>query len=62
MCSAVIDPLVSHGRHYGRTVHAFCNISVLISNGLQRLVEMGEGRSIEDYPAQYVLVLPYTID
>ena len=44
-CSAAIDPLVSHGRHYGRTVHAFCNISVLITNG----------RTIEDYSAEYIL-------
>lgn len=52
----MVDALVSHGRHYGRTVHAFCNISVLISNGLQRVVEMGEGRSVEEYSAQYVII------
>ena len=54
-CSAAIDPLVSHGRHYGWTVHAFCNVSVLINNGLQRVVKLGEGRTIEDYSAKYIL-------
>ena len=28
------DPLVHHGRHFGRTVHAFCNVQTLITNGL----------------------------
>ncbi|KAF8837043.1 hypothetical protein BDN67DRAFT_867292, partial [Paxillus ammoniavirescens] len=28
------DPLVHHGRHFGRAVHAFCNVQTLITNGL----------------------------
>ncbi|KAF9238704.1 hypothetical protein BU15DRAFT_88319 [Melanogaster broomeanus] len=28
------DPLVHHGRHFGRAVHAFCNVQTLIVNGL----------------------------
>ncbi|KAH6879665.1 hypothetical protein BKA70DRAFT_1378294 [Coprinopsis sp. MPI-PUGE-AT-0042] len=28
------DPLVHHGRHFGRTVYAFVNIYALINNGL----------------------------
>lgn len=36
------DPLVHHGRHFGRTVHAMCNVSVLINNTLSRFVEMEE--------------------
>ncbi|KAF8547987.1 hypothetical protein OG21DRAFT_1423889 [Imleria badia] len=28
------DPLVHHGRHFGRVVHAFCNMQTLITNGL----------------------------
>ncbi|KAF8834906.1 hypothetical protein BDN67DRAFT_992561 [Paxillus ammoniavirescens] len=28
------DPLVHHGRHFGRAVHAFCNAQTLITNGL----------------------------
>ena len=35
------DPLVHHGRHFGRTVHAMCNVRALIGNGLL-LLENGE--------------------
>ena len=28
------DPLVHHGRHFGRTVHAMCNVQALIINSL----------------------------
>lgn len=34
------DPLVSHGRHFGRTVHSLCNVQTLITNGLLRLGEL----------------------
>ncbi|KIM58805.1 hypothetical protein SCLCIDRAFT_27804 [Scleroderma citrinum Foug A] len=33
------DPLVHHGRHFGRAVHAFCNIQTLITNGLTYLAD-----------------------
>ena len=33
------DPLVHHGRHFGRTVHAFCNVQTLITNGLQAMCD-----------------------
>jgi hypothetical protein len=29
-----VDPLVHHGRHFGRTIYAFVNMSALIINGL----------------------------
>jgi hypothetical protein len=32
------DPLVHHGRHFGRAVHTFCNVRALIVNGLIRMV------------------------
>jgi hypothetical protein len=32
-------------------VHGFCNMSVLIGNGIQRKVEIVEGRTIEEYSA-----------
>ncbi|RDB26749.1 hypothetical protein Hypma_005379 [Hypsizygus marmoreus] len=32
------DPLTHRGRHFGRTVHAFCNIRSLVTNGLAYLV------------------------
>lgn len=36
------DPLVSHGRHFGRTVHALCNVQALITNGLLRMGEQAD--------------------
>jgi hypothetical protein len=36
------DPLVHHGRHFGRTVHAMCNVQALITNALLLLNEDGE--------------------
>jgi hypothetical protein len=37
--SAFSDPLVSHGRHFGRTIHALCNVKALLTNGLLRMGE-----------------------
>jgi hypothetical protein len=37
--SSNTDPLVHHGRHFGRTVHALCTISALLNNGLLRMRE-----------------------
>ena len=31
------DPLVHHGRHFGRAAHAFCNVQTLHLNGLQAM-------------------------
>ncbi|KAG6912529.1 hypothetical protein DXG01_013970, partial [Tephrocybe rancida] len=28
------DPLIHHGRHFGRTIHAFCRIHGIINNGI----------------------------
>jgi len=36
------DPLVHHGRHFGRTVHALCNIQALLTNGLLRMGELSD--------------------
>lgn len=33
----ISDPLVHHGRHFGRTVHAMCNIQALVTNGILRM-------------------------
>lgn len=33
------DPLVHHGRHFGRTIHAMCNFPTLINNGITRTVD-----------------------
>ena len=37
--SMVADPLVHHGRHFGRVGYAFCNVKVLITNGLLRMAD-----------------------
>jgi hypothetical protein len=36
------DPLVSQGRHFGRTVHALCNVRTILTNGLLRLGELAD--------------------
>lgn len=36
------DPLVSRGHHFGRTVHALCNVYTILMNGLLRLGELAE--------------------
>lgn len=33
------DPLIHHGRHFGRTVHAMCNVQALITKGIEYLAE-----------------------
>jgi hypothetical protein len=50
------DPLVHHGRHFGRTVHALCNISALMTNGLLYLGEQAEEPE-ESFTNEYVKLL-----
>lgn len=40
--SCTSHPLVHSGRHFGRTVHALCNVNSLITNGVLRLGELAE--------------------
>jgi hypothetical protein len=40
--SCLSDPLVSHGRHFGRTVHALCSVQALLTNGLLRMGELAD--------------------
>ena len=49
------DPFVHHGRHFGRTVHAMCNVHALICNGVGR---MGEEPAPEE-SLTYELVLVF---
>ncbi|KAH6894784.1 hypothetical protein BKA70DRAFT_1117381 [Coprinopsis sp. MPI-PUGE-AT-0042] len=42
------DPLVHHGRHFGRTIQAFCRVQTLIKNGLLRSVEFTLGNAEEE--------------
>ncbi|TEB28677.1 hypothetical protein FA13DRAFT_1755807 [Coprinellus micaceus] len=41
------DPLVGHGRHFGRTIRTFCRIQTLITNGLGRTMQLELGRVTE---------------
>ncbi|KAG1759390.1 hypothetical protein EDD22DRAFT_981039 [Suillus occidentalis] len=46
------NPLILHGRHFGRTVFALCNYPALLTSGILRLEESESQDSlIEDYPA-----------
>ncbi|KAG1895210.1 uncharacterized protein F5891DRAFT_984417 [Suillus fuscotomentosus] len=47
--AASSNPLVLHGRHFGRTVFALCNYPSLLTGGILRLEELQDS-SIEDYP------------
>lgn len=40
--SCLANPLVHFGRHFGRTIHALCNVNALITNGLLRLGELAD--------------------
>ncbi|KAG1790357.1 uncharacterized protein HD556DRAFT_1433420 [Suillus plorans] len=44
------NPLVLHGRHFGRTVFALCNYPALLAAGILQLEEL-QGSPIEDYLA-----------
>lgn len=49
------DPFVHHGRHFGRTVHAMCNVHALIYNGIGH---MGE-EPVPEESLTYELVLVF---
>ena len=49
------DPLIHHGRHFGRTVHAMCNVQVLIINGLLHLSEADGEVQEETLTYEFVL-------
>jgi hypothetical protein len=39
--SRLSDPLVHHGRHFGRTIHALCRVHSLLTKGLMRETDPG---------------------
>ena len=45
------DPLVHHGHHFGRVMHAFCNVQTLMTNGIARLGKDEDG-GLESLTAQ----------
>ncbi|KAJ3540108.1 hypothetical protein NMY22_g4446 [Coprinellus aureogranulatus] len=38
------DPLIHYGRHFGRTIRAFCRVHTLLKNGVNRTMEIELGR------------------
>ena len=36
------DPLVQHEHHFGRAMHAFCNVQTFITNGLAYMADVDE--------------------
>ncbi|KIM86989.1 hypothetical protein PILCRDRAFT_4229 [Piloderma croceum F 1598] len=40
--ACISDPLIGHGRHFCRTVHALCNIKTLLTNGILRIGEQAD--------------------
>jgi hypothetical protein len=42
LARCISDPLIGHGRHFCRTVHALCNIKALLTNGILRLGEQAD--------------------
>jgi hypothetical protein len=56
------DPLVHHGRHFGRTVYAMCNVRSLITNGLLRLEESdGDEVMEESLTSEYVFLVNLSV-
>ena len=54
---SVQDPLVHHGRHFGRTVHSFCSVQTLLTNGIVSLAEESEAESLSAVYVNNSLVL-----
>lgn len=52
------DPLVHHGRHFGRTVFALCNFQALLNNGILRMVELPD-RPLESLSPEFVHLFPF---
>lgn len=42
------DPLVGQGRHFGRTVNAFCRVFPLMKEGISRQLQLQAGVLDED--------------
>lgn len=55
LCRRGTDPLVHHGRHFGRTVHALCSVNSLLTNGILRMGELVD-QPENVFTHEYVLV------
>lgn len=51
--SCLPDPLIHHGRHFGRTIHALCSVHSVILNGVLRLGELAD-EPLESFTSEYV--------
>jgi hypothetical protein len=55
------DPLIHYGRHFGRTVHAMCNVQVLLTQGVDCLasteVVAEESLTLEYIPVVLVSII-----
>ena len=60
MASCVGDPLIHYGQHFGRTVHAMCNVQVLLTQGVDRLASM-DLVAEESLTLEYIPVVPVSI-
>ena len=40
--SCTSDPLISHGCHFGRTVHGLCNVQAILTNGILHMGEQAD--------------------
>jgi hypothetical protein len=56
--STATDPLVHHGRHFGRTIHALCRVHTLLINGILRDVE---NDSEEPFTNEYIPLLFFNL-
>lgn len=54
------DPLIHYGRHFGRTVHAMCNVQVLLAQGVDRLAST-EVVAEESLTLEYISVILVSI-
>lgn len=51
--SCLSDPLIHHGRHFGRTVHALCSVHSVILNGVLRQGELAD-EPLESFTSEFV--------
>jgi hypothetical protein len=51
--SCIADPLIHHGRHFGRTIHAMCCVLALLKNGILRMGELADEPE-ESFTAEYI--------
>jgi hypothetical protein len=50
------DPLVHHGRHFGRAIHALCTVQALSNNGILRIGELAE-QPEDSFTHEYSLIV-----